>query len=420
MITRAELARRLGADKRVGEPAGPVVVEAREPERFMAAFAEAVASGADVFLFDPTWSDSQRAEANAIVAAARGDAAATIASIPRLTLQATGRGWLMVPSGGTSGRVKFARHDEETVAAAVRGFAAYFEMGCVNAIGVLPLYHVSGFMAWMRCALTGGTYHPWDWKRLEAGEWPELEGGAWVLSLVPTQLQRLLVNVDAVAWLRRLAIVFVGGGSVWPELADAAAAAGVRVSLSYGMTETAAMVTALRPVEFLSGERSSGRALPHARVSVNGEGLVRIEGESVFRGYYPAWSEERVFVTEDLGEVDDGGRLRVLGRRDAVVISGGKKIDPAAVEAVLRGSGEFEDVAVIGVPDAEWGEAVVACYPAGANTLVPSWSGVEEAMSSGLAAHQRPKRFVAVREWPRNEQGKVNRAALRALVGESR
>lgn len=392
----------------VSEPAGPVVVDAREPERFMTAFAEAVASGAEVFLFDPTWSESQRMEANAIVAAARrasGD-------------EVRGRGWLMVPSGGTSGRVKFARHDEETIAAAVRGFCGHFEIERVNAVGVLPLYHVSGFMAWMRCVLTGGTFRAWDWKRLDAGERPEVESDDWVLSLVPTQLQRLLANTDAVAWLRRFAIVFVGGGPVWPELADAAAGAGVRVSLSYGMTETAAMVTAVRPEEFLAGDRSSGRALPHARVTVNGEGLVRIEGESVFRGYYPARTEEQVFVTDDLGE-SDGGRLRVLGRRDAVIISGGKKIDPAAVEAVLRGSGEFEDVAVIGLPDREWGEAVVACYPASASNRVPAWERVEAAMARGLAAHQRPKRFVAVRAWPRNEQGKVNRAALRALVAES-
>ena len=97
-------------------------------------------------------------------------------------------------------------------------------------------------MARVRCAETGGRHVAWSWKRLEAGERPELDPsqGDWVLSLVPTQLQRLLAAPAAVAWLRGFKVIFVGGGPVWPELAAAAARAGLRLSLSYGMTETAA------------------------------------------------------------------------------------------------------------------------------------------------------------------------------------
>ncbi|MEO6246291.1 MAG: o-succinylbenzoate--CoA ligase, partial [Opitutaceae bacterium] len=80
------------------------------------------------------------------------------------------------------------------------------------------------------------------------------------------------------------------------------------------------------------------------------------------------------------------------------------------VEAALRASGEFLDVAVIGLPDAEWGEVVVACYPPAAREPNFVRAAVE------LAAHERPKRFVPVANWPRNAQGKVNRAALRASI----
>jgi O-succinylbenzoic acid--CoA ligase len=119
-------------------------------------------------------------------------------------------------------------------------------------------------------------------------------------------------------------------------------------------------------------------------------------------------------VTEDLGRIDERGHLHVLGRRDAVIITGGKKVQPLEVEAALRASGEFDDVAVLGLPDGEWGEAVVACYPSGARA-----PDLIRAVGE-LATYQRPKRFVAIAaaDWPRNTQGKVNRAELlRRITG---
>jgi o-succinylbenzoate---CoA ligase len=358
----------------------------------------AVERGEFIFLADPNASSAERAQAEAQMAA----------SAERKT-----DGWLCVRTGGTGGVVKFARHDELTLGAAVRGFCAHFGLERVNAVGVLPEHHVSGLMARVRCAMTGGDYVNWDWKQLEAGHAPAVNftEANWAISLVPTQLQRLLSVPASVAWLRGFRIVFVGGGPVWPELAEAAARAELRISLSYGMTETAAMVTALRPEEFLAGERSAGTALPHARVRVDAADGITIAGDSVFRGYYPEWRDAREFTTEDIGAIDARGHLHVLGRRDAMIITGGKKVQPAAVEAALRASGEFEDVAVIGVPDREWGEAVVACYPKSAERVPDVTRAVEQ-----LPAYQRPKRFVPLADWPRNAQGKLNRAALRAAA----
>ncbi len=359
--------------------------------------------GGFVFLCDPHWSAAERAEAErqmALAQARTGEGA---------------DGWLCVRTGGSSGGVKFARHDERTLTAAVHGFCAHFGLSRVNAVNVLPPWHVSGLMAQVRCAATGGEHLAWAWSRLEAGDWPEIGGlaGDWVISLVPTQLQRLLAAPEAVAWLRKFRIVFLGGGPTWVDLAETAAQAGLRLSLSYGLTETAAMVAALRPGEFLAGARSCGPALPHARITVAADGAVSIEGESVFRGYFPDARAGREFATEDLGRLDERGHLHLLGRRDAVIITGGKKVQPAEVEAALRASGEFIDVAVIGVPDAEWGEVVVACYLAGGHTPDPLRA------SAGLAPHQRPKRFIPIADWPRTAQGKLNRAALLRLLHAS-
>lgn len=399
-MERAELARALGAPPAAAEPRDTFVCES-EPARFMTAFTQAVAEGGNVFLCDPAWGAGERAQFASLTQSEASTSAA-------------GHGWLMIASGGTGGRTKFARHDQDTVFAAVHGFAAHFGVSRVNAVGVLPLHHVSGLMAWMRCALTGGDFLPWGWKELEAGRRPVVAAGERFLSLVPTQLQRLLAQPEATAWLRDFRAVFLGGGPAWPELLERAAAARVPLAPSYGLTETAAMAAALRPHEFLAGARNSGPAMPHVRIGVTDDGALRIAGDSVFRGYFPAWRAGREFVTEDLGFVDERGHVHVTGRRDDVIITGGKKVQPAEIEAVLRATGEFDDVAVIGLPDAEWGQTIVACHPAGGRA--PDLARVARILAAQLAPHARPKRFAAVTGWPCNAQGKLNRAALAARV----
>lgn len=399
-MERGALAKLLGGRPGRHRGAEAVVVDAAEPAAFMTDFADAVASEAQVFLMDPAWPAGRKAE---VAALARGAAVSA----------RTDRGWLMIPTGGSSGGLKFARHDGHTIAAAVRGFAAHFGLTQVNAVGLLPLHHVSGLMAWMRCALTGGRLLPWSWKRLEAGEWPETAGGDWVASLVPTQLDRLLRDQAAVARLRAWRAIFLGGAPAWPDLLERAAAARLPLCPSYGMTETAAMVTALRPEEFLGGERGAGAALPHVRLELDADGVVLLAGSSLFRGYFPEWRHERTFfATADLGRLDARRRLTVLGRRDAAIITGGEKVQPAEVEAVLRAATGVADLAVVGVPDPEWGERVVCVHAAAA--------GLDEqrarAAAGALPAAHRPKAYVAAAEWPRSETGKLDRVRLRALA----
>lgn len=429
-MERAELGRRLrrGAGEMPPEtssrgatvPAPHRVISETKPERFMAALADAVGGTGDVFLADPGWGETEWDQFHSLLATG-----ATLTTAPFVQNdQGAGApvpsgnetGWLMIPTGGTSGILRFARHDGATLAAAVTGFTKHYGLRQVNAVGVLPLHHVSGLMAWMRCALTGGEYLQADWKEIEAGRRPALRSAAegWVLSLVPTQLERLLRDRAAIDWLRGFRLIVLGGGPAWPDLLNRAAAERLPLSLSYGMTETAAMVTALLPADFQAGVRSSGWALPHAVVKTSAEGVVVIAGKSLFRGYYPGWREPGEFATEDLGSLDPFGRLTVSGRRDGVIITGGEKVNPSEVEAVLRATGEFADVTVVGLPHAEWGAEVVALYPA---NPAPDLAKVAVALAGQLARHKLPRRFVAVPDWPRNAQGKLNRTDLLRQAG---
>lgn len=423
-MERTDLIRLLGSPSARAEMCD-VIVEEREPSMFIKSFADAVAAGGTVFIADPTWGPGERAQfkrlvslrPSALVSKSAGlnweaDKYAYTNDIPCF-----GDGWLCIPTGGSSGNLKFARHDEKTLAAAVRGFCGHFGVTKINAVGLLPMHHVSGLMAWMRTLLTGGTYLPWSWKAVESGERPALAAGEgdWFLSMVPTQLQRLLGDAEAEGWLRGFRAIFVGGGPAWPGLVEAGAKAGLPLSFSYGMTETAAMVTALRPEEFLAGACGNGTPLPHAKITVGPDGRIGIESASLFRGYWPdARDGTSLWLTDDSGNIDERGSLHVRGRRDALIISGGEKIDPSEVEAALRTTGMFGDVAVIGVPDSEWGEVVVACYPTEfgpEDTLT-----ITRVLEGRLAGFKHPKRYVAIDRWPRNAQGKVNRSELRRLV----
>lgn len=353
------------------------------------------AVGRMLLVLDPGWGPEARREAEALL------------TLPDGRPPQEERGWLALPTGGSGGGVKWARHDEATLAAAVAGLRAHFGIGSINAVDVLPAHHVSGLMARVRADVSGGTHLPWAWKRLEAGDCPELPGrpDGWVLSLVPTQLQRLLRQPAATAWLRGLRVVFLGGGPAWPDLLRRAREEGLRLAPSYGMTETAAMVAAVRPEEFLAG-REELRPLPHAELAVDGEGRLRVSGASVCRGLWPEWRDEGRWTTGDRAEARGEG-WAILGRADQVIITGGRKVDAARIEAALRGAGVWDDVVVLGLPDPEWGERVVAFHPAGSPRADPA------AALAGLAAWERPRRWVAIEVWPRNAAGKVDRAALR-------
>jgi O-succinylbenzoic acid--CoA ligase len=394
-VERAALARLLGASPNAqGGPA--FEVEASDPAAFIDAFRSAVATGRNVFLINPSWKASERASLGHLLS----------------SRDCTDLGWLMIPSGGSSGGIRFARHDGFTVAAAVRGFQAHFGMERVNAVSVLPLHHVSGFMAWMRCLISGGSFLPWSWKEAELGNFPDNPGGDSCISLVPTQLQRLMESQRAVEWLRGFKAVLLGGGAPWHSLLDKAASLSLPLAPGYGATETAAMAAAVRPGEFLAGRRGAGTALPHARIEVV-DGLVRVSGSSVYRGYFPDRRTDRTWLTEDLGLIGPDGALEILGRRDDVIVTGGMKVSASEVEASLRASGEFDDVAVVGVADPEWGQSVVACHPAG--TRMPSMERVRAALGN-LAAFKHPKRFAAIEPWPRDARGKISRPLLERLA----
>lgn len=335
---------------------------------------------------------------------------------------------ILIPTGGTSGRLRFAVHTPATLTAAVVGFQQFFGGDRLNFCCVLPLHHVSGLMQVLRVWHTGGQLALPGFKALEQGQFPRTDMTGWFLSLVPTQLQRLLQNPATIPWLRQFRAILLGGAPAWAELLDHSRNLGLPLAPTYGMTETAAQIATQLPQDFLAG-RSGYTVLPHAQVSLapltagdaapagtKDEGIVMIQATSLLRGYVPAAGEvgDRPFRTDDIGWLDAAGKLHLRGRVSDKIITGGENVFPAEVEAAIRATGLVQDVAVLGLGDRQWGEVVTAIY-------VPRHASIASqqlaaAVAPQLSHYKRPKHWIPCPTLPRNAQGKLNRAALRHLA----
>ena len=270
----------------------------------------------------------------------------------------------------------------------------------------LPVTGIAGLQVLVRSVLAGT-------DPVVVAEHDDLESAVDVLvgsrtygSLVPTQLYRLDAH-ERLGVLAGLDALLVGGAATDPGLLDRARAAGVNVVRTYGMTETC------------SGCVYDGIPLDGVRVRIDDNGQVLLAGPMLFDGYVDQPRDGEWFATADRGEIDDEGRLWILGRVDDVVISGGVKVPLPAVERALRLVEGVGDVAVVGVDDPEWGHRVVAAVvPADALCLDALRLDLlrDAVTEGGLPRAWAPRQLLLVDELPLVPGGKIDRARLRALA----
>ena len=235
-----------------------------------------------------------------------------------------------------------------------------------------------------------------------------MDGRRRYASLVPTQLHRL-AEAGRLDVLASLDAVLVGGAALDPGLRARADEAGVRVVRTYGMSETA------------GGCVYDGVPLDGVALRIDVDGRVWLAGPVLFDGYDgdPSATAEVLhdgwLRTSDLGELDADGRLRVLGRTDDVVISGGVNIALPRVSEALRRVDGVADAVAVGVPDPEWGRRVVAVV-VGDVPLEALRDGVEAA---GLPRTWAPRRALCVDALPLLGHGKVDRQAVQALAADA-
>jgi malonyl-CoA/methylmalonyl-CoA synthetase len=356
-------------------------------------------------------------------AAAAGADVTLPADLPADTLAA------LLYTSGTTGRSKGAmltRGNLASNAAALVDCWRFTERDVL--LHALPLFHVHGLFISLNTVLASGA-SALLLERFDAAEVLERLPSVSVLMGVPTFYTRLLaesgLSRDSTAAVR----LFVSGSA--PLLAEThrefAERTGHTILERYGMTET--LVNASNPYDGQRLPGSVGLPLPGTAIRIGGAaavagaaesvGMLEVRGPNVCSGYWndpqktaEAFTSDGYFVTGDLGRIDAGGYVHIVGRAKDLIISGGYNVYPKEVEAELDALPGVVESAVFGVPHPDLGEGVTAIVvlTAGATLTEPA---AVAALQACLARYKVPRRVLFVDELPRNSMGKVQKALLR-------
>jgi o-succinylbenzoate---CoA ligase len=333
------------------------------------------------------------------------------------------RAAVVIATSGSTGAAKHVVLSGEALQASARATADRLG-GPARWLLALPGHHVAGVQVVVRALLAGA---PPVVQDLRGGFRPdgfaaatrELGADRRCTSLVPTQLARIIdAGGAALDALRSYSAVLVGGAALAPQLHERAVAAGVQVVTTYGMSETA------------GGCVYDGRPLDGVRVELEADGRIRIGGPTLADGYLDdpeltaAAFVDGWFRTGDLGRWRGDSRLEVLGRADDVIVTGGEKVPPAAVERVLTAQDGVAAACVVGVPDSEWGQVVAAAVvPDGAvppGPLDPAFAErLQAAVRAALGRAAVPRVLRAVPAIPLHGIGKPDRVATARLLTAS-
>ncbi|RMG12512.1 MAG: hypothetical protein D6729_16410 [Deltaproteobacteria bacterium] len=414
LVARVETCRRAhGAD----DPARPIPIVAEATSDTVVEILAALEDGPPRLLLHPRWSEAERAAVTR---------RATAAPVPPDEAIA-----LLVPTSGSSGRPRAAKLSRAALRAAIAASAAHLgTMPDDVWLCPLPLAHLGGLMIPLRAVAAG---RPVAFLERRGGEafapaFIDAVGRHRVTltSLVPALLHRLLDEAPRWRPPGHLRAVLVGGAAATPERLRAAWARGLPVLATYGLTETCGQVVTETPGTPPAKDGSVGRALPGVEVRVGSGGRIEVRSPTIFSGYHPPPGDgggcrrlpDGFLRTTDLGRVGPDGRLVVLGRADGVIVTGGEKVHPEAVEAALLTHPAVRDAGVVGLSDTTFGQVVAAgvVLERGATTL----AAIEAHARRRLGQAARPRVLRALPALPRTPTHKLDRRALAALLRGAR
>ena len=332
---------------------------------------------------------------------------------------------LIIATSGSSGSPKAVMLAPDALLAGASAANAILGFSAGDCwLNCLPPFHIGGMAIHCRAALAGAAvvlHQGFDAGRL----WHDLKlFPVTHLSLVPAMLSRLLDVADGPppSWLR---VVLIGGDALNEGLAACALAAGWPLWVSYGMSETAALVAASPatrerlspPLGLIGGIQCE--VVDESGQSTDGIGRIKLRGRSLMLGYanplgMPGDGLDRNdwFLTSDLGQLDKQG-LRVLGRADGILVSGGEKIPPGVVEERLLDCPVIGAACVSGLTDTVWGQRLCVYYEGPATP-----EEVEAWCREHIQGAMRPRLFRQVQRLPLLSNGKIDRQAIRQWAGD--
>lgn len=282
----------------------------------------------------------------------------------------------------------------------------------------LPLYHVSGLSILFRCLFGGAAVVvPESGEALETNI---MRYGVTHVSLVATQLFRILQSKNGLAALLRLKAILVGGAAVSASLLRQAHELGLRVHTTYGLTEMASQVTTTPPGASLDTLLTSGQPLQPDSISIAEDGEILVRGGTLFRGYVDPngitlpVNAQGWFATGDLGRFDENGNLNVIGRKDNLIITGGENVQPEEIEKCLCKLPGILQCVVVPIEDTEFGARLVAFVKKDDKYHVLQ-SAMQMHLSRHLPRYKIPFTFM---NWPEEADAnmKVNRSLLAGIA----
>ncbi|AMO63228.1 acyl-CoA synthetase (AMP-forming)/AMP-acid ligase II [Mycolicibacterium phlei] len=315
---------------------------------------------------------------------------------------------VVVSTSGTTGTPKGAMLTAAALTASAT--ATYTRLGGPGRwLLALAAHHVAGLQVLVR-SVVAGTEPVAVSPSFSAAELvssvSSLGSGRRYASLVAVQLDKALRDPEATAALASLDAVLIGGGPLPAGVAEKAAAAGIPVVRTYGMSETA------------GGCVYDGLPLDGVRVRID-DGRVVLGGPTVAKGYRnpvtpDPFAELGWFRTDDVGTVDDSGRLTVLGRADDAISTGGLTVMPHLVESAIGTHEAVAECAVFGVPDERLGQRVVAAVVVAPGHDAPTVADLRAHVGARMDTTAAPREIHVVDELPRRGIGKLDRRALTA------
>ncbi len=325
---------------------------------------------------------------------------------------------LVVSTSGTTGIPKGAMHTRDTLRASAEATAATLG-GPGVWLQTLPPHHIAGLQVMLRSLAAGFDPVVLDLTDgFDPGVLPAavdaLDGPRRYTSLVPVQLRKVLADPVATAAMREFDAILVGGAATPPSLQQSARDAGLQIVTTYGMSETAGGCV-------YNGVPLEGAVVRIDDPDADGVGRVVLGGATVALGYrhlpdHAAFAEPGWFRTDDLGVMSDGV-LRIVGRADEAISTGGLTVVPQVVEAVIADLDAVADCAVVGLPDERLGERVVAVIVPAVGREAPTVDEVKEAVVDRLDRFAAPREVFVMDALPLRGPGKVDRAALREQFG---
>ncbi len=321
---------------------------------------------------------------------------------------------LMLFTSGSTGNPKCVKLSFNNLFASAKSADEYINHFYNDVwLASLPFYHIGGFSIFTRAIIFGCKIAiP---ESLKSDKLFECINNfhPTLLSFVPTMLAKMIEHFPN-SW-KALRIAFIGGAPAEENFIVNAINNGWQISTVYGSTETASMVTVASPENIIANGLSAGRPFNGVEINFSNQKII-VKSKSVAEGYYNLKDESEhqiergKFFSNDIGKIDKFGNLKILGRCDDIIISGGENISLTEIENILNKNSELKLCSAIGIKDKKWGQSYIVVSD---SKIADLEKEISKILKNEIGKFKLPSKIIRIDEIPTSSLGKVRKNEIR-------